>query len=573
MVKRFARLPLRYKIAAPFLVLVLFVGAVGTAIITAQFTSATAEQFNGNLLRAGMLANDHLALLEAERLSQLRAAANTVGVPEAVSGGDRQTLERLLTPIAGNAQPAVLTLRVLDRLGGPLLSVRSSDAGDDPIPADYRDEAAVLSALVGRTDAWGDKYVFLRPEAGRLMVYWAGPVRAGGQVVGAILLGEPVIAITEGIRASRASELAVYDTAGRVVSSSLSGLPDLGSDVKQRITADRPVRVTQDLSGHPYWLLVSDWTMRGRPAGYLAVGLNAEGLRAELAHIRLLLALLLAAAALLALLLGVALARYVTRPLEQLVVSMHVVSAGDLSHRAPTGQPDEIGYLATTFNQMVGSLQRQRGEREETYFASLEALARAIDARDTYTYEHSARVAAIGLEIAAEMHLPADELTALRRGGLLHDIGKLGVEDHILRKSGPLNDQEWEAIKRHPVIGYDMLKDVPFLAPSLAGIRHHHERWDGDGYPDRLKGEAIPLAVRILSVADAFDAITSDRPYRTSFSLQFALQAIVSGAGTQFDPVVVKAFQSRADRIIALLKGMGKAPAPHAADIHLERSA
>jgi HD-GYP domain-containing protein (c-di-GMP phosphodiesterase class II) len=182
-------------------------------------------------------------------------------------------------------------------------------------------------------------------------------------------------------------------------------------------------------------------------------------------------------------------------------------------------------------------------------------------------------VAAIGLEIAAAMDLPADELIALRRSGLLHDIGKLGVEDHILRKPGPLNDQEWESIRRHPVIGYDMLKDVPFLAPSLAGVRHHHERWDGDGYPDRLEGEAIPLAVRILCVADAFDAITSDRPYRTSFSFQFALQTILQGAGSQFDPAVVKAFQSRADRIIALLKGMGKAPAPHAADIHLERTA
>jgi HAMP domain-containing protein len=573
MLERFARLPLRYKIVAPFLVLVLFVGVVGTATVMTQFTSATAEQFNGSLLRAGMLANDHLALLEAERLSQLRAAANTVGVPEAVSGGDMKALERLLAPIAGNAQPAVLTLRVLDRQGEPLLGIRSSGAGGDTIPEDYRDEAAVLSALVGRSDAWGDKYLFLRSEAGRLMAYWAGPVRNGTQVVGAILLGEPVTVILERIRTSRASELTLYDSAGRVVSSSLAGLPDLGSDVKQLVTADRPVRVTQPLGGRAYWLLVSDWTMRGRPVGYLAVGLNAEGLQAELAKIRLLLVLVFVAAALLALCLGLALAYYLTRPLQHLVASMHVVSAGDLSHRAPAGPPDEIGYLANTFNQMVGNLQQQRGERDETCFASLEALARAIDARDAYTYEHSARVAAIGLEIAAAMDLPADELIALRRSGLLHDIGKLGVEDHILRKPGPLNDQEWESIRRHPVIGYDMLKDVPFLAPSLAGVRHHHERWDGDGYPDRLEGEAIPLAVRILCVADAFDAITSDRPYRTSFSFQFALQTILQGAGSQFDPAVVKAFQSRADRIIALLKGMGKAPAPHAADIHLERTA
>src|SRR5438105_15132142 len=112
------------------------------------------------------------------------------------------------------------------------------------------------------------------------------------------------------------------------------------------------------------------------------------------------------------------------------------------------------------------------------------------------------------------MGLPGAELDVLRRAGLLHDIGKIGVSDVILAKPGPLNEAEWAAIRQHPAIGYEMLKDVPFLKPSLDAVRHHHERWDGEGYPDRLKGAAISALARIVTVADAFDAMTSERPYR-----------------------------------------------------------
>jgi putative nucleotidyltransferase with HDIG domain len=156
------------------------------------------------------------------------------------------------------------------------------------------------------------------------------------------------------------------------------------------------------------------------------------------------------------------------------------------------------------------------------------------------------------------MGLPPDQLTALSRAALLHDIGKIGVEDRVLRKPGPLNKRETEAMREHPVIGYEMLRGLHFLESSLDGIRHHHEHWDGAGYPDGVKGEAIPLGVRILTIADALDALTSDRPYRAAMSFADAVARLEAGAGQQFDPTVVRALRSRGEAIASLLAVMGK---------------
>jgi putative nucleotidyltransferase with HDIG domain len=232
------------------------------------------------------------------------------------------------------------------------------------------------------------------------------------------------------------------------------------------------------------------------------------------------------------------------------------VAAGN--HRTPRGPADEIGYLTASFNQMSASLEEKTKALEATSFASIEALARAIDARDPYTYGHSARVARLSFEIAREMGLQPDELGTLGRAALLHDIGKIGVADRVLRKPGPLNKRDLMAMRAHPVIGYEMLKGLHFLESSLTGIRHHHEHWDGSGYPDGLSGEGIPHAVRILTVADALDALTSDRPYRAAMSVSAAVATIEAEAGIQFDPAVVRVVRSHSAAIAALLTVMGK---------------
>jgi HD-GYP domain-containing protein (c-di-GMP phosphodiesterase class II) len=339
------------------------------------------------------------------------------------------------------------------------------------------------------------------------------------------------------------------------------------------VRGQAPVVTRTPVTGHPYGFLINDWTMRGRSLGYVAVAMDAQFVQDSLAMARVILVILFAATALGTIILGLVLADRITRPIDQLIASMHGVSTGDYERRVAVDSADEIGFLGQAFNDMASALRTQRREREEGYFRNLEALARAIDARDPYTFEHSARVAAISVILATAMDWPADEVASLRRAGLLHDVGKIGVADRILAKISPLTDDEWASIRQHPIIGYDMLKDVPFLQASLAGIRHHHERWDGEGYPDGLTAEENPAPARIVAVADAFDAMTSDRPYRKGFSFGFAAKTIASESGRQFDPAVVAAFVKTEPLILAKLEEMGKRPAPHAADIRLDEAA
>jgi putative nucleotidyltransferase with HDIG domain len=189
-------------------------------------------------------------------------------------------------------------------------------------------------------------------------------------------------------------------------------------------------------------------------------------------------------------------------------------------------------------------LERARSrELRRSYMATVRALSNAVEARDTYTARHAARVAAYGIEIARKLELPLDQ-PDIEFGFLLHDIGKLAVPDEILHKPGPLSAREREVMSRHPVIGHEILREIEFLGAATDVVRFHHERWDGTGYPDRLAGEEIPIAARVFAVADVFDALTSDRPYRSASSLSEARELISSESGSHFDPDVVGAFEA-----------------------------
>jgi len=173
---------------------------------------------------------------------------------------------------------------------------------------------------------------------------------------------------------------------------------------------------------------------------------------------------------------------------------------------------------------------------------TVEALAAAIDAKDPYTRGHSERVAEIAEKIAKAMRLKDADVEMIRYAGLLHDIGKIGVTDKILQKTGRLSEEEFSMIKHHPTVGAEMVKPVQFLDKVLSAIRHHHEQYGGGGYPDGLKGEEIPLWARILCVADAWDAMTVDRVYRRNLGREKAIQQLIEGKGVQFDPHVVDVF-------------------------------
>ena len=190
----------------------------------------------------------------------------------------------------------------------------------------------------------------------------------------------------------------------------------------------------------------------------------------------------------------------------------------------------------------LGNLEEARGELEHSYIQTVESLAVALEAKDRYTSGHSQRVARFARLIARSMGLPNDEVEIVAQVALLHDIGKIGMLDKILNKPANLTPEEREAIKAHPVIGSQILAPVATFSKHVLGIKHHHEMYDGSGYPDRLKGTEIPLSARVVCLADAFDAMTSTRPYRVGLPLEFAMQEMKKLAGRQFCPESVDAF-------------------------------
>lgn len=208
-----------------------------------------------------------------------------------------------------------------------------------------------------------------------------------------------------------------------------------------------------------------------------------------------------------------------------------------------------------TFAGILGDRQRRAQEQlKESFRQTLELLARALEARDPYTEGHSRRTARYAAAIAREMSLNGTARVEIEQAGLLHDLGKIGTPDVVLRKEGPLSDDERATIRHHPVIGAQILSGVAFLEKAAVFVRHHHECYDGSGYPDGLSGPAVPLGSRILAVADALDAMTTDRPYRKALRLGDAMLELERGASRQFDPAVLEALK-RAHLMLDMTEG------------------
>jgi HD-GYP domain-containing protein (c-di-GMP phosphodiesterase class II) len=249
-----------------------------------------------------------------------------------------------------------------------------------------------------------------------------------------------------------------------------------------------------------------------------------------------------------ALIIGSIFARKLTAPLLKLVAAAKNIAAGDLSNRVETNHLTEIGTLGETFNLMsdkledhIANLAKAAEENRQLFVGTVKALAAAIDGKDKYTRGHSERVSRISVAIGQRLGLSEEELETLRISALLHDVGKIAVNDAILNKPTALTDEEFEIMKKHPTAGYKIMAQIPAMKDYLPGIYMHHEMINGAGYPQGLKGAEIPLQPRIISVADTFDAMTIDRPYQKGFSLEDSLNRIKSFVGTRYDGKVVEA--------------------------------
>jgi putative nucleotidyltransferase with HDIG domain len=262
------------------------------------------------------------------------------------------------------------------------------------------------------------------------------------------------------------------------------------------------------------------------------------------------------AALLLTLVAGSLVTRAITRPLTEVLRATAEVGEGHLDHRATVRSNDEIGQLTASFNAMTQLLQERTERLERLSEDALLSLSAAIDARDRYTHRHSIRVAAYSHALGRAAGLSRPELDLIRRGCLVHDIGKIGVPDRVLSKPGPLDDAELAEMRRHPSIGRRLLRGMAWERGVFDIVLHHHERWDGTGYPVQLMGEAIPRLARIVAVADALDALTSDRPYRRAHTFQRAARAIQAGAGSQFDPALVALFIQQRGEIARIMRSL-----------------
>jgi HD-GYP domain-containing protein (c-di-GMP phosphodiesterase class II) len=254
---------------------------------------------------------------------------------------------------------------------------------------------------------------------------------------------------------------------------------------------------------------------------------------------------------LIAVLFGYFFAVGISGPIRNLAASTRAISRGEFHQRTPVKGAAEISELAENFNLMasdieeyIEKLKEAAEENRELFIGSIRMLAAAIDEKDPYTRGHSGRVAKYSTVIAQELQMPPDELDNLKISALLHDVGKIGVDDRVLKKPGSLTPEEFEIMKTHTTKGANIMRPVSQLKDMLPGIELHHEHLDGRGYPYGLTGPQIPLMARIIAVADTLDAMTTNRPYQSAMELDYALGRIKALTGSKFDQVVVNALES-----------------------------
>lgn len=237
------------------------------------------------------------------------------------------------------------------------------------------------------------------------------------------------------------------------------------------------------------------------------------------------------------------LARGLTTPISEFSVLADKIARGDLSHRVPSQYPAELGKLSTSINEMADGIDRLLKEEEAAYMQALRSLTKALESKDPYTAKHSARVARFSVLLGRHLSLPVQKLRLLKKGALMHDLGKIGVPDSILNKPEALDDDEYRAMKSHPVNTAQIMAPLKRFKEFTEIAAWHHERWDGCGYPDGLAGEEIPLLARIVAIADSWDAMTGDRIYRKGMPANDALEIMEEQRNSgQWDPVLVDAF-------------------------------
>ena len=492
----------------------------------------------------------------SSRRSYLESTARALAVS---SPDDVASFESFLEEMAAEAGPSFAYLQILNREGegsyvyDPLLQpqevkllselVRSEQEGallGDPAPA-YR-----LELPAGRSP-WA---ILVFPLQARDGVAW-------GSLAGVLDFADFEQRFSENTFSG--FYVSVIDGDGTVILSSAPSLrgASLAESPLIRDFLTRPLALTSTYS-NPMNLDAGEVLGSAAPVPSLGWGVLLErSTSLAFAPVRVMqqrTLMVSAIAGLVALGLGFVLSRHLVRPLQELAHISSEISEGNFSVRSEVHGDDEIALLGSNFNHMaenieslVRKLKHALRQNQELFLETIRTLAAAIDAKDPYTKGHSDRVSAYAMAIARHLGLGFDDVFHIRIAAILHDVGKLGIKDGILNKPGGLTDEEYEIMRRHPAIGAQIMTPISKLKTIIPGIRNHHETWDGNGYPDQLAGEQIPMVARIIGVADTFDAMTTNRPYQKAMTLTYVTDKMKAMAGTRFDPVVVDAFTAAVD--------------------------
>ncbi len=552
------RIPIRIKFTFTYILLATVIALVGTYLVSRIVFENADERYTNQLIEAGKLSSEWMVGEENRLLESLRAIAHTQNVAQALQAADSGLLQEQTFNLALNTgEEAVL---FLNSRGAPVLAMRHkpggkmedylfSQGGETPSPQ----WPFVEAVLQGKTDALGDKYSGLAADGPGQTFFVSGPVYAkDGTLAGVALVGKTLPTLIDQMHAGTLAQITLYDVNGAPLASSLVE-PRLiaASDAVEILVRKNEDSLKRDLgnmrsltsSDIQYGEILTSWQARGgAELGLLGASLAKNVWVSMSIPTRTQALAVLALALAVTSLVGINFANQITRPLLNLVFASQQVSKGNLQVNVPPTSNDEIGYLAQTFNQMVGNLDKSQKALQETYDKTLLTLSKAVELRDRETGDHIERVADMTVRLAILMGIQGEALVHIRRGALLHDAGKIGIPDRILRKSSKLNDEEWAIMRQHPLYAVEMLQPIEYLRPALDIPAYHHEKWDGSGYPGGLKGEEIPLAARIFALIDVWDALRSDRVYRRALPEEKALAIMREGSGSHFDPQVAECF-------------------------------
>ncbi|MDD5546951.1 MAG: HD domain-containing protein [Candidatus Omnitrophica bacterium] len=280
----------------------------------------------------------------------------------------------------------------------------------------------------------------------------------------------------------------------------------------------------------------------GKTVAILGIDISAQNVYGTQRELLRRAILVLGAGMLISIALGLLVSKRATDPVKELEEATRHFGAGDLQYRVHIKGRDEIGRLGESFNKMAESLVASKEALRDYFYRIVQSLVRGLEAKDSYTSGHSDRVSEYSRALALEMGLSVKDADMLKEVAELHDIGKLGIDERVLNKVEKLTDEEWRTVKQHPVTGEEILGPVFLDKRMLSIVRSHHERYDGSGYPDGLKGGEIDMLAQIVSVADAYDAMTTTRAYRGPLTKQVAIEELKKHSGTQFNPLLVDAF-------------------------------